>query len=141
MRIAVHIQGARVIVGEGELSSSHHASAQQQRAHAASHATFGATTTVHNTQQQVAILHIYDLPAALRADVEKQLDAALQSQPMDALPGTDPLDITWCTRWERAGHRLVRCRQPLNGLEEEFRALETGLRAIGAHFTLERIHT
>ncbi|AZA11858.1 hypothetical protein CGERO_07795 [Corynebacterium gerontici] len=94
-----------------------------------------------NTQQQVAILHIDDLPTYLRADVEKQLDATLKSEPMAALPGTDPLDITWCTRWERAGHRLVRCRQPLNGLEGEFAALEAGLRTIGATFTLERVRT
>ncbi|GGG71393.1 hypothetical protein [Corynebacterium pelargi] len=95
-----------------------------------------------HTQQQVAILHIDALPSSLRPAVETHLARTLQSEAMPAPLGTDPLAATWCTRWERAGHRLVRCRQVLNGLRSELEALEACLAATlppTATFKIERL--
>lgn len=66
-----------------------------------------------------AVLCINDLPRRYRLDVEELMYRLIPSTSELEIPGCDPLDATWCTRWERSGPGLVATRQVITGLDVE----------------------
>lgn len=76
------------------------------------------------------VLAIEAMPRAMRPRVESLLVECLLSQPLAALPGTDPLEAHWCTRWRRDGMGTVCCREPLTATREEFDRLGRAVSAL-----------
>ncbi|QGU01636.1 hypothetical protein CKALI_03775 [Corynebacterium kalinowskii] len=68
-----------------------------------------------------AVLRIDDLPRRLRPVVEELMYAYIPSASELEIPGIDPLEATWFTRWERSADvaGAVSTRQVITGLDSE----------------------
>ncbi|AWB81492.1 hypothetical protein C3B44_03260 [Corynebacterium yudongzhengii] len=85
---------------------------------------------------QHARLTVSGLSLRLRPVIERAQVICLRSEPTAALPGTDPLEADFFTRWHRDrtadGQRGVRCQQVINGTAAEIDALRRVVTDIAA---------
>lgn len=65
-----------------------------------------------------AVLSISAMPVALRPAVEECMYRCIPSSPELEIPGIDPLDANWFTRWQRCTEGLS-TRQVLTGYVSE----------------------
>ncbi|WPF65524.1 MULTISPECIES: hypothetical protein [unclassified Corynebacterium] len=80
-----------------------------------------------STEVCYGVLAIEGMPRALRPRVEALMVECLRSQPLAALPGTDPLEAHWYTRWHHDAWGALCCREPLTATREEFACFERAL--------------
>lgn len=79
-----------------------------------------------------AVLSIDGLPRSLRLAVEELMVRCIPSPSELVVPGIDPMDACWFTKWERSGHnpRLLSARQVLTGTPEELECFVRELSAL-----------
>lgn len=79
-----------------------------------------------------AVLSVDALPRTLRPAVEELMYRHIPSVSELEIPGIDPLEATWFTRWERspAMPGTLCTRQVLTGLNDELSAFSAALDAL-----------
>lgn len=78
------------------------------------------TFVTHAPVACTAVLLIDAMPRKLRPDVEELMVRCIPSAPELEIPGIDPLEATWCTRWERSIlPGTIGTRQVITGTAEE----------------------
>ncbi|MCZ9308229.1 hypothetical protein ACUY3K_05910 [Corynebacterium uberis] len=77
---------------------------------------------------RMAVLCISGLPNGARRDVESLMLDYLDEQCQWVLPGADPLEASWCTRWRREGRETVGCRQIICAPSEQLARFAQALR-------------
>lgn len=119
--------------------------------HRPSSRTFSAIPAIPSGIQ-VAVLEISGMPTALRAVIEDIMVECIATQSCLEIPGADPLEAHWCTRWRRdvvsdaalvagagelgsAGCSVgVGCREVLTGTPAEIAALAERVGALADRY-------
>lgn len=90
------------------------------------------------------VLKISGMPRSLRPAIERAMDRCIHTESEFIIPGDDPLNAQWCTRWYRdeisfaalargegqqtKGGVGIGCHQVLTGTQAELDALDTTVR-------------
>ncbi|QCB28902.1 hypothetical protein [Corynebacterium endometrii] len=96
---------------------------------------------------EVVVLEVSGMPTFVRPRIERAMVDCLVSESYLSIPGADPLEASWCTRWRRdavstralalgvGGQRGgLSCREVLTGTPGEIEALRERVAALAERY-------